>query len=151
MYIYNLDKKNIFKTFLTEKLSIIFEIKNIYVSKDEFIKQLKEVSKIQFTDTRNLFNQGSKERQALIDLTGTDAPDNFSIEATYSKGMLVKIARFLRKQENRNLVIKGKDESGFEKIYNSEDLTQKIKIDVTKNDNGKYDSETVKINLLSKL
>lgn len=151
-YLYTSDNEKVaaLKYFFI-KIKLNFKIKNIYISKDEFIKNLKEVSEINFTNAKNLFNQNSKERQALVDLTGTDAPETFKIKATYGIGFLNKLKSFFQKINNDNLIIKGVDEDGFERTYNAETFSKKIPIDVKEDNKGKYDSETVKTNLIQKL
>lgn len=156
LYISNNQKKTLFEKVLLDKLERKFNVKNHYLSKEDFIKTIKSINKISFTEVKDLFSQDSKKRQALIDLTGTDSPERFSLEANYSKK--TEIINFIRsllesksKYEIDSLIIQGTDENDFNFIFNVESFTQKISINVDKEDNGKFDSEKVKNNLLNEI
>jgi len=156
LYISNSNKKNIFKEIIENKLKKRFIIKNIYKSKKEFISVLKSVDEISFTERKNLFNKDSKRRKALIDLTGTDAPTSFSLKTKYSKDIMGKefISGLIKAKEDeelKNLVIKGVDNEGFGVVYNIDAFSKKIKIKVKKEENGKYNPEIIKENLLKEL
>lgn len=156
LYFSNLNKEKVFTNMLKEKLEKDFIIKRFYKQKEEFISILKEVDEISFTDAKNLFNQDTKRRQALIDLTGTNAPEKFTLSSHYSKASQLK--HFIRelfdsrtRNELNELVIKGTDDNNFEFIYNVETFIQKIIINVTRNDKGTFDSGKVKSKLISML
>ena len=70
---------------LKQELNKKFHVKEILKTKDEFINILKNVNEISFTEVKNLFNNDSKKRQALIDIMGTDAPEKFKLIAEYKK------------------------------------------------------------------
>ena len=114
---------------------------------------LKKVDKIRFTHVNNLFSQGSKERQALLDLTGTDAPESFTIEASYNSH---KITNFLQslfrgQDESRisDLVISGRDESDFSFVYNVDSFSRRVDIICMRDKgSGLFNPESVKKELL---
>lgn len=151
LYLSNNQKKTFLSSFLKEKLNIDILIKSFYKTPNEFIDTIKKVRKITFTDTRNLFNQNSKERQALVDLTGIDAPETFSIEATYNNGIINNFIRRMTENYDNNIVICGQDEEGFECIYNKESFCQKIPIKLKKEDNSKFDAMQVLQALISEI
>ena len=155
LYISNSQKKTAFEKMLKEKLKKDFKLKTLFKNIDDFLNVLKECSSIKFSHIKDLFNTDSVQRRGLTDLTGTDAPDEFTVYAKYSKH---KIGNFIRvlsegKQNNQlsSLIINGLDESGFGIVYNTESFQQKIKIDCKKDENGKFDIAEVKNNLLKEI
>lgn len=154
LYISNSKKRKIVELLLKQNTKQDFCIKSFYKSPTEIISILKKVDRIKFTHASNLFNQNSKERQALIDLTGTDAPETFTIEASYSTH---KISSFLYslfngKEENKisDLVICGRDESNFNFIYNTDSFSRRIDALCEKsNESGMFNPESVKQSLLN--
>ncbi len=154
LYISNSKKKKIVELLLKRNTKQDFNIKSFYKSPNEIISILKKIDKIKFTHKSNLFNQNSKERQALIDLTGTDAPESFTIEASYSTH---NISNFLRvlfngQEDNRisDLVICGRDESDFNFIYNTDSFSRRIDTLCEKiNESGMFNPENVKQSLLN--
>ncbi len=156
LYISSLNKEKMFEKVLQEKLQQPFITKKFFKPQDEFISVLKEVSEISFTEVRNLFNQDSKTRKALIDLTGTDAPEKFTIDTKYSKKS--NITNFIRNLivsknnlELNELVIRGIDNNNFGFVFNVDSFVQKIFISCVKNDKGKFDIDLVKTELLKRL
>ena len=154
LYISNSKKKKIVELLLKQNAKQDVSIKSFYKNPTEIISILKKVDKIKFTHTSNLFNQDSKERQALIDLTGTDAPESFTIEASYSTH---KISNFLHvlftgQEDNKisDLVICGRDESDFNFIYNTDSFSRRIDALCEKsNESGMFNPENVKQSLLN--
>lgn len=156
LYISNIKKQNILKTLLEEKVKQNFSFKTIKKTKEEFISILAKINKITFTEARNLFNHDSKKRNALKDLTGVDSPKEFTIEASYEKSndLVIFIEElFIEKNTNslKDLIICGNDENDFEIIFNNDTFSKKIEVKNTKDENGKYISDEVKINLLKEM
>lgn len=140
---------------LSDKSENKFLIKRLLVDFKEFIKIIKSVNKIKFTGFNNLFNAESKEFKAIEDLTGSSAPESFTLEATYSKS---KISQFLRglnqsrlEHQIDKLVIAGLDESGLETIYNADTFTSQINISCSKNAEGVYEQDLIKSEIKNKL
>ncbi len=153
LYLSRSHKEKMFEKMLQEKLKRQFVTKKFFKSKDEFIGVLKKVNKISFTEARNLFNQNSKRRQALIDLTGTDAPENFTLDTSYSANSEIKnfIKELIESKSNselQELVIRGIDNDDFHFVFNVDSFVQTILVTSTKNDNGKFDTDSVKQELL---
>ncbi|MDM8568356.1 hypothetical protein QUF50_02340 [Thiotrichales bacterium HSG1] len=156
LYLSNLNKEKIFENMIQEKLSKTFEVKRFFKSKDDFISILKEVNEISFTEAKDLFNKDSKKRQALIDLTGVEAPEKFTLDTKYPKGS--KIVDFIlgliksREQTELNeLVIRGTDNNNFDFVFNVDTFVQKIYISCDKENNGKFDPNIIKNKLLGRL
>ncbi len=98
----------------------------------------------------------SKQKQALIDLTGTDAPERFEISAKYPKNksfieFIKRLAQGKRENKINSLSICGIDESGFQSVYNVDSFQQKIKISCQKDANGKFAIDSVLDGLLKKI
>lgn len=156
LYISDGRKKTLLQQFLREKLKINITILSFFKSPDEIIEILDSVKSVKFTNIRNLFSTNSPERQALIDLTGTDAPEEFTIEAKYNTHQigpfLQRLMEGRRNEHIQSLTICGLDESGLETIYNIETLTQKIEILVNKDERtGMFTPDEIKSNLLQRL
>ncbi|ATA75017.1 hypothetical protein [Capnocytophaga sp. H2931] len=154
LYISNIKKMKFINEILSQKLDKKFIVKKHLKTQDEFIKTLKSVSEISFTDVNNLFND-NEQRKALKDLTGTDAPEKFKITAHYSNNFLN--INFLKKLLNKrgtnssSLVIKGTDENNFNFVYNQHNFVKLTEINCKRKSNGKFDSEDVLNNLLKSI
>ena len=154
LYISNLKKRKIVELLLKQKAEKDVSVKSFYKNPTEIISILKKVDKIKFTHASNLFNQNSKERQALIDLTGTDAPESFTIEASYNAHKIDNFLQSLFGSQNENkisdLVICGRDDSDFNFVYNSDSFSRKIEVTCGKSsESGMFDPESVKQSLLN--
>jgi len=155
LYLSNSQKKTALEKMLKEKLNTDFKLKTLFKDVNEFLNTLKECSRINFSHINDLFSSDSAKKQALADLTGTDAPNEFTITAKYSKHKIENFIRNLSQEKSDNkissLVINGIDESGFGIVYNTDSFQQKIKITATKDDNGKFNSGEVCSNLLNEI
>lgn len=156
LYISNAKKKKLLETFLKDKLQADLTIKGFYKTEKEIINILKDVSKIQFTHANNLFSQDSKQKQALRDLTGMDAPDKFTIEAEYKRSnpltnWIEQLFEAKNNQQISDLVICGRNESKFNFIYNVDTFSRKLDICCNREANGKFKQECVLKELLKNL
>ncbi|WP_279034430.1 hypothetical protein [Lactobacillus intestinalis] len=153
LYLNNSNKKKIIIKILKETTHLIFNIKNIYIEVEDFIAKLKEVNSFEFTSEKDIFSLPNEEaqRRALEDLTGTTAPKVFKVQAKYHKNSSYSIFNFLKKMgkkvkanQLKGLIIKGKSESGFERVYNTDTLIQKeVLKHVTVDENNQFDPENV--------
>jgi hypothetical protein len=155
LYVSNSKKKSLLESILKEKLSTDYKIKNLFKDREEFLNTLQSCNEISFTHINNLFSNDSTKKQALKDLTGTDAPDKFTISAKCKKENIVDFIKniFQAKQDSHidSLVICGTDDSGFETIYNVDTFQQKINISANKDENGKIKIDEVRDNLLKEI
>lgn len=153
LYLSNIRVKKILQAILQSQLQTTVGITPMYVDVEEFISHLKEVESISFSHAYNLFSQNNAQRQALVDLTGVDAPESFRIEATYKKHSVVNFIRQLVRAKAGNelsgLVIRGRDDNQFEIVYNLDTFTRKIEIvaDVDAESNM-YDENEVREKLI---
>ncbi len=159
LYLSNMNKKSLFERFLKRELKKDFIVKTFYKNAEEFKSLVQSIKKISFTEALNLFNHDSKKRQALIDLTGTDAPEKFSIEADYKgKGRCQALIDFMGqafKEKSGGLldsvVVQGCDDSAFEFVFNASSFTRKLTIACTRLENGKLATDSVRDCLVGKL
>ena len=153
LYISTSRKQRIIQTILKRELDCDYIIKSFFKTDEELISILKNITKVSFTEVANLFNQDSRERKALIDLTGTDAPVKFTIEAKYPKNsnftsFIRRLLSAKRDMSLKDLVICGIDNDDFNIVFNTDTFSRKIEIDCLKEENGKFNVESVKNNLL---
>lgn len=159
LYLSNLKKKSFFERFLKRELRKNFIVKTFYKNANEFKEVVETINKVSFTEAFNLFNYDSKKRQALVDLTGTDAPEKFSIEADYKgknkcREMIDFVAQIFEEESNGlldSVVIQGCDDSDFEFVFNANSFTRKLPIACTRLENGKIASESVRECLVGKI
>lgn len=156
LYMSDSRMKSLFESILKEKIQTDFSVKSLFKSEEEFINTLKECRRIKFTHINDLFSNDSKQRQALIDLSGTDAPERFEIWAQYPKSS--NVVNFIKtliqgKRDNKisSLVIQGIDESGINSVYDLDVFKQRIKISCPKDENGKFVTNDVRDNLLREI
>lgn len=155
LYLSNSRHINLMSKILTDKSENKFLVKRLLKNFDEFIAIIKSINKIKFTGFKNLFSSESKEFKAIEDLTGTSAPESFSLEATYNKSKILEFLKRLNKSRNEQqidkLVICGLDESGLETIYNVDTFTSQISIFCVKNNEGVYEHEIIKNEIIKNI
>ena len=154
LFLSSIQKKAVVQQLLTEKLQTNIQIKSFYKSPQEIISILKSVNKVRFTSVNNLFSHDSKARRALVDLTGTDSPETFTLEATYSTHKIQNFISGLIEGRNNNqiqsLLICGRDEKDIEMMYNIETLSRRIDVITSKNEEtGMFEPNDVKEALLN--
>lgn len=156
LYMSSTKKIRLLQQFLKDKINQDIEIKHFFKTPEDMIQVLESVSSIRFTSTANLFNANSPERKALVDLTGTDAPNTFTIEATYKayklKNFILDLINKRKNSQIQNLVICGRDVKDMELVYNIDSLTNRIEVFCEKQDKtGMFNANNVKSNLLNKV
>lgn len=155
-YISNVNNRSLFLELINRELNSSLVVKGIYNSREEFIKLLKTVNEIKFSNTSGLFSENSQSLIAMKNLTYSNADTEFEIDIKYKK--LLKDLRFVKelfKESDKNhlhgLMIRGLDEKGFEHVFNIDGFIKKIILDVQKNQSGKYDETFIKESLLKKI
>lgn len=155
LYFSDMRKKKVFESFIRENTMCDVVVKAFFLSAEEMIEKLKKVDRIRFTNSRDLFSDDASARQALIDLTGTDAPEEFKLEASYDGNSISNFIRKLfkqrREQKISDLVICGRDEDDFKFVYNEESFSRKIEVDAPRTVENLFDVESVKIGLLKEV
>jgi len=147
LYVSNSNKKAMFVSILSNELSKKFFIKHILKNEEEFISLMNKCTSIKFTQKNNVLNYNNRIRQGLMDLTGTDVPEVFTIEAIFHRDSIIGFVRELiglrKNYELDNLIICGLDESNFEVVYNIDTFNQKLKIKCSKDHNSKFNIDEV--------
>lgn len=160
MYISNVNSKGFVSNLFMEKMGLeSISIKNIFMNREQFIKQLQVLDEIKFTSAeRNLFSGGNKIGDALRDNYGIEEPEVFTVSAKYKTPISEKVKNMLdllsgqKKEGNiKKLIIIGRDDQNVEQVFNEETFTQKVAISISENDEGLFDSEQVKNKLLEKI
>lgn len=161
LYVSSLKNKSTFEEILKQYVAENISIKNIIKDIDEFYTQVSSIQKIYFSSVaRDLFSSRGLLQQSLCDNYAMEEPECFSIEAIYKKSLDSKIKNViscLRKQKSqgklKKIIIQGKDDQGFEKIFNEGIFVNKINIDYSSDgdDAGMIDEELIKNSLLRKL
>lgn len=151
-------KKTMIQNMIEESIGKKCYIKSIIADLKEFKKQVSNLTKIKFTKIRDLISlqDGYEDmfKNTILSHYGLDAPSKFTIEydkIPFDKNLLDLIKKDKDKGKFENVVITGKaiDESVLELDFSN--LTQKITIDVTKDENGMYDDEEVLNRLLNRI
>lgn len=155
LYASSFQKRSVFVSLLKERLQIDFKVKSMFMNEQDFINILSECNSISFTHINNLFSSDSPQKQALVDLTGTDAPEEFKIIAKYKPSKIVAFIKNICKAKRDNkissLTICGIDEDGFDTIYNADTFRQKIKVSCKKDGSGYFIADSVCDKLLREI
>jgi len=157
-YISNLNKKGFIKSFLSEFTDEEIVIKNIYKTIEEFIGQINSLETIKFTGSRDLFNSGGDILSPLRDIFGYGEPEEFSIEAKYNTPMkatlkreILRLAGYQSAGDIRTMTCIGKDDRGFESVFNTNNFINKINIQLQKDSQLLFNPEEVKAQIVSTL
>ena len=160
LFISNLRKRNVFLEFLNiTSNGYIFRIKGIYLNKSDFLAKLKTLTEVKFTTRNDLFTNQSDKAKSIENLIGGTPENDVTIEIGFAKENIYRLKRFidrLVKEEDNceisGLLIRGDDESGFERVINNNEFIKKIKLNnLIKETNGKFDFNLILNNLTSKI
>lgn len=158
LYISNIQKKGFFKSYLSQFTDEEIIIKNVYTTIEEFIAQINTLETIKFTGSRDLFNSGGDLFSPLRDIFGYGEPEEFSIEAKYHTPMkdalkreLMRLAGYQSQNDIKTLVCIGKDEKGFETVFNTNSFISKISFPIQKDGQHLFPPEGVKAQAVIKL
>lgn len=156
LYLSDVRNRKHFEDIIHEITGENFLLKGIYEEKEKFLELLSNVEEIKFTTKNNIFSGNSRKRNSLKEFIGTpEIPDlTLDIKANSHSFNPVKLVNDLMKEEDdcaiSGLLIRGKDESGFELVYNQETFIKKITVDAEKIA-GKFNADDIKINLQSRI
>lgn len=159
IYLSDVRNKKKLESILSEITGYKFQLKGAYEDRESFINLLHEVEEIKFTTLENIFSTESGKRKALSDLIGSDSFGDCTLDITMKKGIDIGrlrkgIKSFFLENDNHqlnSLLIRGKDDSGFEHVYNIDTFIKKISIVLDKEKNGKYDGDKVRTTLLNSI
>lgn len=156
LYLSSFKQKGFLVELLKEKIGKNVIIKDIYKSIDDFYKIISSIERISFTSLkRDLFSKFGGVNKILSDNYGMEEPEEFYIEAKYHRPINVAMKNVIKGlNEDKGIdriIIRGLDDQGFEKIFNSGTFVQKVSFSLDKNENGLWSGVVVKANLLDKL
>lgn len=164
MYISNLQQKSLLEHYISLKLkdeNIL--VRHVLKTIDEFSEGVKSIENIKFTKRKNLFSVNDKIMEIFkrdIDALGLGMPDGLTVEFKFSprQKFISKMTEWLSKAKDAksrgeidSLICIGRDEKGIEAVFNLDNFTNKISIDLYKDDMGMYDHEEVRKSIINKL
>ncbi len=155
-------KKKFLESYLKSKLEKDVTIKAFFKSADEFLEKMKTIDKVKFVAKTDLFNIDGdimKIFPAPKDLYGLGMPEKFSLEADFCHAkttkdftnIFKKMVGWKNAAQADSLLCIGKDDEGFEAIFNIDSFIQKVVVPEKKDPQGLYDPESVLNTLISKL
>lgn len=159
LYTSDFRKNTLLATYLKARFNNEFIIKKYFINPEEFVRETTSIQSLKFTGLdKNLFNDGIFSE--VGDVLGYGQPMKFTIEAKIkdSKFDPEKCLEFLllwkkkkEKQQIDKMICIGKDDNGFEKIFNLDTYFKRIQITTIKNENEMYDPKIIKDSLLKEL
>ena len=158
LYLNNSHKKSFIYKYLRSILSQEIIIKNIYKNIDEFVNTLKSLDEIKFTAHRDIFSSQINSFKNIKDLFGIDEPESFTISAKYKVSVHENIKRTIEKFKNEQiqapnscLTCIGKDEHGFEQIFNENTFSKTISVILAQNEEKLLNPKSVFEELIRKI
>lgn len=157
-YISNLNKKGFLRYFLSKFTDEEVVVKNIYKSISDFLEVIKSLETVKFTGSRDLFNREGDLFSSLKNIFGYGEPEEFSIEAKYRIPMkhglkqgILRLAGLQSTGDIRTMVCIGKDERGFENVFDTNKFINKISIPLQKDSQLLFPPDDVKTQTVAKL
>lgn len=153
-YLSSVRKKAFFEEYFTSRLKKDVVIKSFYKSVDEFLKQIKSIDKVKLIAKRNLFNSEGKIMSIFPeprDLFGLGLPNDFSLEANFKNASVTKsfiqalkvMVGWKSNCEAEQLICIGRNDDGFESVFNADSFIQKVPVSISKDEFGMYDVNLV--------
>ncbi|WP_334095615.1 hypothetical protein [Helicobacter typhlonius] len=153
-------RKNIFlATYLKAKFNQEFIIKKYFIEPKEFVNKITSVQSLKFVGVdENIFNSSIFEE--VRDVLGYGQPISFTLETKVRdykfdpKKCLDFLLLCKNKKENQQIdkmICIGKDDNGFEKIFNLDTYLKRIKLSVIKDESEMYNPQIIKNALLEQL
>lgn len=160
LYVSDYTKRTVITDYIGDMLGgVTVTAKNVLKSIDDFVALYKNLKAVTFTQRNNIFSTmpGSIfNKQANI--YGLDLPERFKLKVDYGHAP-TKIAKHLMQEwkakhdsgEFEEIIVVGVDDSGFESSFNFSTMIATIDIELLRDDNDRYDPNSVLTLLLSKL
>ena len=159
LYMSDFRKNTFLATYLKARFNNEFIIKKYFINPEEFVKEITSIQSLKFAGLdKNLFNNSVFSE--VGDVLGYGQPIKFTIEAKIKDYNFdpKKCLNFLmfwksKKEEQQidKMICVGKDDRGFEKIFNLDTYLKRIQITTIKNENEMYDPKIIKDSLLREL
>lgn len=159
LFLSSMQKKGFIEDFFKQYLQKDISVKNIFKTIEEFYQQISSIDTISFSSVkRDLFSGSGLIQQTLQDNYGMEEPEEFFIQAKYGTNLSAKIKNLitrLRKEKQdfklTKLIIQGRDDQGFAKVFNEGNFINKIEVFPEKNSEGLYTAMKVRDLLLEKI
>ena len=160
IFLSNFKKKKEVSDYLSKNLKTETYIKNI-IDKKDFIKEIKGIKKIYFAASPNLFTSQGMLREIL-----NEDPHNYGLDIK-SVGLSILLnesdllegpMRFIKKlfEEQDDMLIEkleicGRSDEKFERVFNTEEIIDKIKVNVETDENRMSEPSMVFTELIEKI
>lgn len=149
LHLSNHNKKAFFIKLFEEHFNKNIEIKEYYKNIDDFLEELSHVNKISFTCKDDIFSTNSTQRKAYKDLTGNSSPTRFTLTFEYKDQL--KPTKFIkslnREKENyriSSLIVQGYSKNNnIDLLFNTENLRERVTLNLDKTDEGIFKEEDV--------
>lgn len=159
LYMSDMSQRGFLKKYLLESLNQSIQIKNIFKSIEDFESSVKDITKSKFIQSRNLMNTTPGSIfERVANIYGLDAPEKISITVECGNTPISKVKKQLRHLKNKkdlgefdSIIFIGEDDQGIEQSFDFSSMIQSLPINVEKDENEHYDSETVKKLLVEKI
>lgn len=159
LYVSDYAKKSTVTDYIEEMLQKTTTVKNVYKSLDEFVEIVKYLKSVTFTQRRTLFTSDPEsifQRQA--NMFGLDLPEHSKLKLDYGSSPVGIVKTALQNWElKRNsgefedVLIVGLDDAGFESTFNFSTMISSVEIDLTRDENDRFNPDSVQALLLAKL
>lgn len=159
LYVSDYTKKSSIKDYLEEMLQKTVVIKNVIKSLDEFVETVKYLKSVTFTQRRSLFTseEGSLFRKQA-NLYGLDIPERSKLKFDYGPSPVGLVKTTLQNwgmrrdsDEFEEILVVGVDDEGVESSFNFSTMLSTIEIALSRDENYRYDPDSVRLLLLEKL
>ncbi len=158
-YINNIDKRGFARYYFSDTLQKDIIIKNIYTSLEEFQNSVTSIKQLKFVQERNIMNllpNSVFTQQANI--FGLDMPDKITMQVDYgntpieqAKNALQNFKKWKVEGNFESIILVGIDDKEVEQSFDFSSLIKTIEIDVPKNENGRYNPDFAKTELLNRI
>ncbi|MDK2802659.1 MAG: hypothetical protein KFW09_04700 [Oscillospiraceae bacterium] len=159
LYTNKTDKKSFVKYYISDTLQKNVEIKNIYTTLDDFQNSVNLIKTLKFVQNRNLFNTNNDSifnQQANI--YGLDLPEKITVKVDYGNTLIDKYKNKLqdlnkkkKASEFQSITLIGVDDNNVEKSFDFSSMIESIELQISKDDNLRYNNEDVIRELLNRL
>lgn len=161
-YISNAQKKCAVRILFNEALGthIKTTIRERLSSVDEFAEAVTAITKVKYTQTRNLVNEAPDSVFAQrYDPLALEVPDRLVSTLEYknkidARPVISRLKELVDKQKTKeieSIEIIGVDAEGFEQMFNLDNIVKGINIDIKQDDDGRYDADNVFFRLMAVL
>lgn len=159
LFLRNENSKTFLEKYFKETLEKDFVIKAFFKNPQEFMESIAKIQKITFTSKRNVITSQVKLFDKIENIFGLGQPERFYIRMDYqgrkkTDEMIEFFQELKEKKDNleiESLVVIGEDDNNVKSMFNIENYIQIAKIDASKNENGMYDENVIKNNLILKI